>query len=38
MSCLKMLFYQLDCYIVGDKESLFWELPLALLFFYFFLI
>ena len=29
-----MLFYQLDCYIAGDKESLVWELPPALLFFY----
>ena len=30
-----VLFYQLDCYIAGDKESLVRELPPALLFFLF---
>ena len=33
-SFLMMLFYQLDFCITGDKESLVWELPAALLFFY----
>ena len=30
-----MLFYQLECYIAGDKESLVRELSPALLFFLF---
>ena len=29
-----VLFYQLDCYIAEDRESLVWELPPPLFSFY----